>query len=405
MQEQELRAYAAVVLEVGLNFQSGKDLAINAWIEHAPFARILADEAYQRGAELVDVWYWDPHVKKSRLLYAPEETLSRTPAMLDARYQDLGERRGALVNIVGDPDPDLLKGVDPARAGLDRMPGLASRFHVQNRGLVEWVVVAFPTDVWAEKALGVADADRLWEKMKPILRLDQPDPVAAWKAHIDTLRQRAEQLNEIRFDAIHYAGPGTDLTIGLPARHKWTAAEKTSQACFRYVVNMPTEEVFTAPDPNRAEGVIRSTQPLALGGSLIEGLSFRFEGGRIVDVQAERGAEIVRGYIATDAGASRLGEIALVDNSSPVARAGVTFLNTLFDENATCHIAFGDGIRDGNLDYDPVNPPSDEQLGINVSTTHVDFMVGSPEVTVSGVHADGKRQVILDRDVWQLPAS
>jgi aminopeptidase len=248
----------------------------------------------------------------------------------------------------------------------------------------------------------VAEAERLWEKMKPILRLDQPDPVAAWKTHIDTLRQRADQLNEIRFDAIHYAGPGTDLSVGLPARHKWTAAEKTSQAGFRYVVNMPTEEVFTAPDPNRAEGVIRSTQPLALGGSLIEGLSFRFEGGRIVDVQAERGAEIVRGYIATDAGASRLGEIALVDNSSPVARAGVTFLNTLFDENATCHIAFGDGIRDANLDYDPVKPPSDEQLGINVSTTHVDFMVGGPEVTVSGVRADGTRLVILEGDVWQL---
>jgi aminopeptidase len=402
MQEQELRAYAAVVLEVGLNFRPGKDLAINAWIEHAPFARMLADEAYRRGARLVDVWYWDPHVKKSRLLHAPEETLSRTPAMLDTRYSDLAERHGALINIVGDPDPNLLDGVDPARAGLDRMPGIAARYRVQNLGLVEWVVVAFPTDGWADKVFGVADADRLWEKMRPLLRLDQPDPVAAWKQHIDTLRQRADRLNEIRFDAIHYAGPGTDLTVGLQKRHKWTAADKMSQAGFRYVVNMPTEEVFTAPDPKRADGVIRSTQPLALGGSLIEGLSFRFEGGRIIDVQAERGAEIVRGYIATDPGASRLGELALVDNSSPVAQAGVTFLNTLFDENATSHIAFGDGIRDAHLDFDPINPPRDDVLGINVSTTHVDFMVGGPEVTISGVTASGERQVILQGDVWQL---
>jgi aminopeptidase len=402
MQEQELRAYAAVVLEVGLNFQPGKDLAINAWIEHAPFARILADEAYQRGAALVDVWYWDPHVKKSRLLYAPQETLTRVPAMLDARYRDLGDRRGALINIAGDPDPDLLKGVDPVRAGLDRMPGLASRFQVQNYGLVEWVVVGFPSDGWAEKALGVADADLLWQKMKPILRLDQPDPVAAWKEHIRTQRRRAERLNELRFDAIHYAGPGTDLTIGLPKRHKWMVAELTSQSGISHVANMPTEEIYTAPDPNRADGVIRSTQPLALGGSLIEGLEFRFDGGKIVEVNAESGAEIVRGYIATDAGASRLGEIALVDHSSPVAQAGITFFNTLFDENAACHIAFGDGIRSANLDYDPVNPPSDEELGINVSTTHVDFMVGSPEVTVSGVLADGTRRVILQGDVWQL---
>ena len=402
MLEQEMRDYAAVVLEVGIGLRPGKDVAINAFVEHAPFARIVADEAYKRGAAMVDLWYWDAHVKKSRLLYAPEDTLGRVPAMLDHRYQDLAERSGALINIVGDPEPDLLAGVDPRRAGLDRMPGIASRFRVQARAQVEWTIVAFPTEGWAKSVLGVADADLLWEKMKPALRLDQPDPVAAWKEHIAALRGRAERLNALQLDAIHYEGPGVDLTVGLHPRHIWRVADLTSQAGVSGVVNMPTEEVYTAPDPNRADGVIRSTMPLALGGSLIEGLVLRFEGGQIIDVQADSGAEIIRGYIATDAGASRLGEIALVDGTSPVAKAGVIFLNTLFDENASCHIAFGDGIRTAVEGYDPVNPQSDDEIGVNVSKTHIDFMVGSPEVLVTGVTADGVRTTLLERNRWQI---
>lgn len=400
--EQELRNYAAVVLEVGLGFQAGKDLAINAWIEHAPFARILADEAYKRGAELVDVWYWDPHVKKSRLLYAPDASLSRTPAMLDERYRDLSERRGALMNIVGDPDPDLLKDVDPARAGKDRMPGLASRYDAQSSGKIEWNISAYPSDAWAQAVLGKPDALALWEAMKPTLRLDAADPVAAWKAHIAELTRRAEGLNAARFDAIHYEGPGTNLTVGLPKRHMWKHAESVSQAGIAHVVNLPTEEVFTAPDPHRADGVIRSTMPLALSGSLIEGLEFEFKDGEIVRVDATSGAEIVRGYVAVDEGARRLGELALVDKTSSVYKSGLFFYNTLFDENASCHIAFGSGILQAHLDYDPVAPKTHQELGLNQSATHIDFMVGSPDVVVTGLQADGSGRVILANEEWQL---
>jgi len=402
VREQDLRDYAAIALDVGIGFQPGKDLAINAFVEHAPFARIVADEAYRRGAALVDVWYWDAHVKRSRLAHAPEDSLGRTPAMLDTRYTDLADRNGALINIVGDPDPDLLAGVDPHRVGLDRMPGLAARFAVQARAMVEWTIVAFPTDGWAKSVLGVADAGLLWEKMKPALRLDQPDPVAAWREHIGSLRARAARLNDLQLDAIYYEGPGVDFTVGLHPRHIWRVADLTSRSGISGVINIPTEEVYTAPDPARAEGVIRSTMPLALGGSLIEGLVLRFEAGRIVEVQAEAGAEIVRGYIATDAGASRLGEIALVDRTSPVARAGVTFLNTLFDENASCHIAFGDGIRTAVRGYDPADPAPDDEVGVNVSKTHIDFMVGSPDVTVTGITVTGAQHTLLRDNLWQL---
>lgn len=404
MTPEDLRAYAAVVLEAGLDFRAGKDLAINAQIEHAPFARALAEEAYARGAELVDIWYWDPHGKLSRLRHAPSATLGRVPTWLNARYRDLSERQGALVNIFGDPEPDLLRDVDPVRAGLDRMPGLAARYDAQRNGLIEWCIVAYPTDAWARRVLGEpdADADALWSVMRPILRLDAPDPVAAWQARMRELNARCDQLNELRFDAIHFSGPGTELTIGLPARHRWNVAEVVSRAGVRHIVNLPTEEVFTTPDPSRAEGVIRSTRPLALGGSLIQDLEVRFEGGRIVGVSASSGADVVRGHIASDAGASRLGEVALVDRTSPVLQAGLTFFETLFDENASCHLAWGSGIPTGHLDFDPARPESARTLPINMSATHTDFMVGSPDVTVSGVDAGGDRRVILANEEWQL---
>lgn len=402
MTEDAWRTYASVVLDVGLNFQPGKDLAINAQIEHAPLARLLCDEAYARGAALVDVWYWDPHTKASRLKHAPTETLGRVPAWLDARYRDLGRCQGALVNIVGDPAPDLLHDADPARAGLDRMPGLASRFEVQARGSVEWTFACYPTDAWAARVLGEPDTARLWQHLRRILRLDTPDPVAAWHERMRALRHRCEQLNGLRLDAIHFAGPGTDLTIGLPTRHRWTAAEVVSRAGLRHVVNLPTEEVYTAPDPKRADGAIRATRPLALGGTVIEDLQVRFAGGQIVAVAATKGADVVRGHIATDAGAARLGEVALVDRSSPILQSGLTFFETLFDENASCHLAWGSAVLHGHLDYDPQHPETATQLGLNHSATHTDFMVGSPELTVTGIGADGRRRVILAGETWQL---
>jgi aminopeptidase len=402
MNERELRRYARVILEVGVALRPGQDLAINAYVEHADFARILCDEAYRAGAELVDIWYWDPHAKLARLSHAPRESLSRTPEWLDARYRGLADNGGALINLAGDPQPDLLRDVDPARAGLDRMPALASRFAIQTRNEVQWCFAAVPTEGWARQVLGTPDVDALWHHLAAVLRLDAPDPVAAWWARMDELLVRCAVLDEERFDGLHYVGPGTDLRVGLPAGHRWGTAQLEARNGVRHIATLPTEEIFTTPDPTRTEGTVRASRPLALGGALVEGLELRFAGGRIAEVSASRGAEVVRAQLAIDDGAARLGEVALVDDTSPIQQSGVLFYDTLLDENAASHLAWGDGIPDGHRDYESSRPETLAGLPINHSATHVDFMIGSPELTVTGVRADGSRRVILDGERWAL---
>jgi aminopeptidase len=397
-----LRRYARVILEVGVALQPGQDLAVNAHLAHAGFARLLCDEAYRRGAALVDIWYWDPHAKRARLEHALADTLSRTPGWLDARYRELAAREGALVNLAGDPEPDLLRAVDPARAGLDRMPALASRFEVQSRHEVQWCVAAVPSEGWAQQVFGEPDVSRLWDTLAKVMRLDTSDPVQAWWLRIGELRTRCEALDVEHFDALHYSGPGTDLHVGLPARHRWGTAELRARTGVPHVAALPTEEIFTTPDPTRTEGTVKASKPLALGGALIEGLELRFSGGRVSEVRAQRGADVVRAQLAVDDGASRLGEVALVDDSSPLQQSGVLFYDTLLDESAASHIAWGGGIPDGHLDYDPQRPETLDALPINHSSTHVDFMIGGPDLTVTGIRADGSRHVILEGEHWAL---
>jgi aminopeptidase len=400
--EQELRRYAAVILEVGVVLQPGQDLAVNAYLEHAGFARLLCDEAYRRGAALVDLWYWDPHTKLARLEHASTETLTRTPEWLDARYRQLAKRSGALVNLTGDPEPDLLGAVDPARAGLDRMPGLTSRFEVQSRNEVQWCIAAVPSEGWAQQVFGEPDVSRLWDTLATVMRLDADDPVQAWWQRMDELRARCQALDAEHFDALHYLGPCTDLRVGLPTRHRWATAELRTRTGVRHVATLPTEEVFTTPDPLRTEGTVKASKPLALAGTLIEELELRFSAGRVDEVRAKRGADVVRANLALDDGASRLGEVALVDDTSPLQRSGVLFYDTLLDESAASHIAWGGGIPDGHLDYDSQRPETLDRLPINRSATHVDFMIGGPDLTVTGIRRDGERRVILDGERWTL---
>lgn len=402
MIEDELREYARVILEVGLGFQAGKVLAINGHLEHAPLARAIAEEAYARGAEYVDIWYWDPHGKASRLRHAPTETLAQVPSWLDYRYRTLGERAGALVNIAGDPEPDVLAGIDAGRAGLDRMPGLTSRFVIQMHAEVEWTFACCPTPAWAERVLGVGDADALWRHLFTALRLDEPDPVAAWRARMAELDARCAALNEERFDAIRLEGPGTDLFVGLPARHRWGTSEVVSRSGIRHVACVPTEEIFTTPNPERTSGTVRASKPLALGGTVIRDLELRWVDGRIVEVSASTGADVVRANIALDDGASRLGELALVDDSSRLQQSGLLFYDTLLDESAASHLAWGSSIPNGILDYDPTRPETRENLPINRSATHVDFMFGSDEVDVTGIRADGTEQRLMAGTRWVL---
>jgi aminopeptidase len=402
MTDDELHEYARLILDVGLGFRAGKDLAINAHLEHAPLARAVCEEAYARGADYVDIWYWDPHGKASRLRHAPAETLARVPSWLDQRYQDLGERQGALVNIVGDPDPDLLAGIDPARAGLDRMPGLASRYYLQTHALVEWAIACYPTPMWAERVLGVPDADALWDRLRTLLRLDTEDPVNAWRERMAELDARCARLNDERFDAIHLAGPGTDLLVGLGARHRWGTAEIVSRSGIRHIAALPTEEIFTTPDPQRTAGTVRASMPLSLGGTIIRDLELHWVDGRIVEVSASTGADVVRANIALDDGANRLGELALVDDSSRIQQSGLLYYDTLLDESAASHLAWGSSIPDGILDYDPTRPETGEDLPINHSGTHVDFMFGGASVDITGIRADGAEVPVMAGNHWVL---
>jgi aminopeptidase len=249
---------------------------------------------------------------------------------------------------------------------------------------------------------GQPDLSRLWDTLATVMRLDADDPVLAWWQRMDELRARCQALDTERFDGLHYLGPGTDLHIGLPTRHRWATAQLRARTGVSHVAALPTEEIFTTPDPTRTEGTVNASKPLALGGTLIEGLELRFEGGRVSEVHAKRGADIVQTQLALDDGANRLGEVALVDDTSPLQRCGVLFYDTLLDESAASHIAWGGGIPDGHLDYDPQQPETLDDLPINHSATHVDFMIGAPDLTVTGIRSDGSRRVILEGEHWAL---
>ena len=402
MDENTLRAYARMVLKIGANFQAGQDLAINGQIEHAPLARALAAEAYAMGAHYVDTWYWDPHGKKARVESADESTLAWTPPWLDARSDYLAANHAATISIAGDPEPDLLSGLDERRAGLDRMPVLESRLRAQMRGDVNWTIVPYPTAGWARTVFGEPDVDRLWGHLKTFLRLDEPDPTEAWKRHIETLTTRAVELNKRRFSGLHYEGPGTDLTVGLIPDAMWAAAEIKTSWGLTHRPNLPTEEVFTTPDYRQTEGVVRSTRPLTLSGTVVRDLELTFREGRVVDVNASTGGETVKAQQSVDEGAARLGEVALVDGSSPIGRSGVTFHDTLLDENATCHIAWGFGIPTAIEGAAKMSDEEAMSIGMNRSKVHTDFMVGGPEVSVTGIATNGERVPILRNDEWQL---
>jgi aminopeptidase len=393
--DERLERYAAVAIEVGANVEAGQRVYISARIEHAPLARALTRAAYKAGARYVDVAYVDQHVRRAMIELGPDEALSYSPPWLVSRFEEMQGQ--AMVGTTGDPEPALLADLDGERVGRARMKEVAqvAMRQLQERS-VNWTGIAFPNEGWAEQMFGEPDVERLWAAVAFCTRLDEADPVAAWRAHMARLDSRAKAMNELRLDALRYRGPGTELEIGLLERTRFGSALFRTAGGRPYTANLPTEEVFATPDARRAEGVITSTKPLALLGEIVRGLQITFAAGRIVDVQAEAGAEVVRAQIASDENAVHLGEVALVDGESRVGKTGLTFFDTLFDENATCHVAYGMAIPEGHEGDEPHD-------GINVSTVHTDFMVGGPEVEVDGVTADGRVVPILREDVWQLP--
>jgi aminopeptidase len=399
--DQRLEAYARLAVQVGLNLQPGQTLGINALIEHAPLVRAITREAYAAGARYVDVLYSDQHVRRAHIEQASEDQLGFSPPWLVRRAKELGEIGGAACAITGNPEPELFSDLDGERVGKARMRELAEASLELTDGLCNWTIVAFPNEGWATTIFGEPDVERLWEAVGQAVRLDQPDPVAAWREHIVRLQRRAETLNERRFDHLRYRGPGTDLTIGLHPDSNWLAALDESIG-IKHVANMPTEEVFTTPDWRRTEGTVRSTLPLQIQGNIVRDLEVRFEAGRAVEVKATSGEDFMRTHIATDEGAARLGEVALVDGHSAVGNTGLVFYDTLFDENAASHIALGASIVQALSWAHDLSHDERVERGVNHSSIHTDFMIGSNELEVDGMTADGEAVPILRNGDWQL---
>jgi aminopeptidase len=393
------RRLADLVVGYGANVQPGQVVGITTYPGKESLTHEIARAAYEHGARWVDVWVFDTRVKRERLLHADESTLDYVPPWLIDRLEWLSGEHAARVTLNGPADPEALAGVDPARAGRDVLPYLPNTGDVVNRGTTNWCVAPAPTHGWAKLVYPDLEPDeaydRLWEAIAHVCRLDEPVPAAAWRARAQRLESVAAALTERRFDAIRLHGPGTDLTVGLFGTSAWHAADFTTVDGLRHFPNIPSEEMFTTPDPLRADGHVTATRPLEVYGVMIEGIRVEFEGGRAVRIDADRGADALRAIAAKDEGSSRLGELALVDGEGRIGPLETTFFETLLDENAASHIALGNGYALG------VESP-DDKARINPSSVHVDFMIGSPELAVDGITAAGDAVPLLRGGVWQV---
>jgi aminopeptidase len=399
--DDRLSAYARLTVRVGVNLQPGQRLVINALVEHAPLVRALARESYAAGAGYVDVLYGDQHVRRAHIEHAGDGNLAYSPPWLVQRLEDVGRDGGALIAITGNPEPEIFADLDGGRVARARMREVAAASLKLTGGASNWSIVAFPNAGWANTVFGEPDVERLWGAVATAVRLEEPDPVEAWREHLEKLERRAAVLNERRFDALRYVGPGTDLTVGLHPASIWQSALEESIG-IKHVANMPTEEVFTTPDARRVDGTVRSTYPLQIHGTVVRGLEVRFDGGRAVDVRADDGDELMKAHVQSDDGAARLGEVALVDGHSRVGKTGLVFYDTLFDENAASHIALGAAIVQCIEGAAELSPEERHERGVNHSSIHTDFMIGSNELVISGVTKDGEEVPILRNGDWVL---
>ncbi len=399
MDASTLDRLADLLVGFGANVQPGQIVAVGSELGKEELTRRVVASAYRHGARFVDVSYWDPHVKRERILHAAEDTLEFVPLWYGERVLALGRERAARIHLAGAAEPGLLEDLDPVRAGRDQLPRVVEMLQVVQERTTNWTIGPAPTPGWAQQVFPELDAGEalraLEDDVLHVLRLDAEDPVAAWRERQDALVAAAEKLGARRFAALRFRGPGTDLRVGLLPSSRWIAARFETAEGIVHAPNLPSEEVFTTPDPEQTEGHVTATKPLVLGGQIVEGLRVEFAGGRAVRIDAERGREAMETLVGKDDGGVRLGEVALVDGSGRIGPLGRVFYDTLLDENAASHVALGQA-------YGFAVDDDGDRERANSSQIHTDFMIGAPEVEVLGVEADGTEAPVLSDGVWRL---
>ncbi len=397
--EPQIARLAELIVRFGANVQPGQVVGVASEPGKEELARAITAAAYQAGAKFVDVSVFDIHLKRLRAKYADPDSLSWVPSWYGDRIIGLGELHGATIALTGPVEPHLMRDVDPELLGRDMLPRVRESIEVLNQRTVNWTVAPCPTPGWAGLVYpdlsGPEALDRLWQEIAHVCRLDEPDPVAAWNERLDRLEAVAGRLDDLALDAVRFDGPGTELTVGLLRSSRWQAARLRTIDGLVHAPNLPTEEVFTTPDPARIAGTVSSTKPLFASGALITGLRVRFDGGRAVQIDADEGADTLRTLCARDEGAARLGEVALVDRESRIGHLGTVFFDTLLDENAASHIALGQGFEFAIGD-------ETDRARVNHSELHIDFMIGSDAVSVTGVRPGGDEVPLLRHGVWQI---
>jgi aminopeptidase len=411
-----LRKYAEAIVKVGLNLRAGQRLIIsNATARGVPPAGRelvyeVAKAAYAAGARFVDVLWGDEEMLRIRLQNAPADSFDEYPKWFIKGIMDMIKNGDALLTISAN-DPDVYNGLDPQRISAMQQTHLQNYQEVvipTTRNAMNWCVVAAAAPAWAMKIFPDLPEDeamkKLWQAIFEVTRATQPNPIAAWQEHIGNLRKRSDYLQAKKYIGLHYKSQNTDFTLGLPRGHKWISAQSLAENGVVFTANMPTEEVFTLPDRHRADGTVAATFPLSYGGSLIEDFSVTFENGRIVKVNAKRNEAILQKLVNMDEGSARLGEVALVPASSPIAKRGHLFYNTLYDENASCHIAIGRAYRFTLSGGEELTEEEFNASGGNTSINHVDFMIGSPQMDIDGIKEDGTREPVIRQGEWVFDA-
>ncbi|MCO5441696.1 aminopeptidase [Enterococcus faecium] len=401
-----LKKYARLIAETGVATEKGHTVVLQISVDQAPLARLITQEAYKLGAAEVIVQWTDDQIQREFLLHAATDRIEDVPQSKIVQADEWLEKGASRISVVS-ADPDAFAGVDSHRVATYQSAAGKALMNLRKAtqaNKVSWTVVAAAGRQWAAKVFPdlpeEEQVDALWDQIFKTTRVYEEDPVLAWKKHDEKLAKKAEELNQEQFSALHYTAPGTDIIIGLPKNHLWEGAGSYNARGEKFMANMPTEEVFTAPDSHRVDGYISSTKPLSYAGTIISGMKFTFKDGKVVDFSAEQGEDVLEKLLDTDEGARRLGEVALVPDPSPISQSGIIFFNTLFDENASNHLALGSAYA---FSVKGGTEMSDEELaeaGLNRSQTHVDFMVGSDKMDIDGIREDGSTVPIFRNGDW-----